>query len=58
MTITNLGLIITWGVFGTQESQIKGGESDREYDGEYHRPTTNATGPGIPWGVLGTQKME
>ena len=36
MTITKLGPVITWGVFDTQESQSKGGESDREDDGEYH----------------------
>ena len=58
MTTTKLGPVITWGVFGTQESQIKGGESDREDDGEDHYPTTNATGPGTPWGPLGTHKME
>ena len=46
------------GVIGTQESQSKGGESDIEYDGDDYRPTTNTTGPGTPWGSLGTQKTE
>ena len=58
MTTTKLGPLITWGVFGTQESKIKGRESEREDDGEDHHPITNTTGPGTPWGPLGTQKTE
>ena len=58
MTIIKLGPVITWGVFGIQESQSKGGKSDREDDGEDHQPTTNETGPGTPWGSVGTQKTE
>ena len=56
MTNTRLGTVTTWGEFGTQEPQIKGGESDRKDDGEDHCTTANTTGPGTPWGLLGTQE--